>query len=776
MKDKIINLPDLQLHTLSSLKQSSSPVNTWDADNKLCRSSVSAAPYTSKTQFKFEKNEDTLNECLSLSFAYKKKNILRFFFLLIEKLGDSTGASPHSQAQSSNLSTTQLYIISRWHRSGYGTTSSHAAATTFSQSNRNGKAAICGKVDPITVHKTAQVIRPLAHGFAALFAFYEQSYTVYIRLQNWVSTAAAWTEGLSYPLLRNPFSIRRIQAYSHLQLSAGHNPILVIPFFLIPYVIIFGLLFTFLCLNFGENIFVYNAAMPNLINLSGATTLSQSAAIATTTASPLSMSYGFAASSLINLGASFWISLNSTFMGVPFIAIEILRLANYSSKIFIVWGFLKIWKGIRTGPSSKDEYIIQTRIFIKNKKRFTDIEGITKFLPILKTCVESLQFKNYSSNIWRWLSSFQSLVLQFSLGRRDAMVMPAYRNYQLTPRPKSYPKGYLFIGPPGTGKTLLAQAVAGEAGVPLICLSASEIQKQIDIGTKIGAIRLRNLFLKAKQKSPCILFFDEIDSIGRGGVTASSLGSAENTSFSENGSAECDEVVAPPMPWPGDPTTVTTMSTSDSLTAGVKHDITLFTEFLIQMDSVRVEDKLIIIGTTNFFTNLDCAFIRSGRFDRIIGLQYPGTKTRFDLLKLYTQKQGCEWDIKDGFTEPSNPTKFLSLQSDAAPPLPSQGSKLSTQKVLELTTAPADTALLRLCRNPVSVQSKDLLDPLMYFAKKTKGFTAADLAKVANESLLYICKIKLKEVNSNSSCKAVVHTYKSLEQGIKKISSRDKYL
>jgi hypothetical protein len=317
---------------------------------------------------------------------------------------------------------------------------------------------------------------------------------------------------------------------------------------------------------------------------------------------------------------------------------EVLRLSHFSSKLFILWGFLTIWKGVRPSKSTRNEYIIQTRLLTpnKNRKRFQDVEGVEKFFPIFKTLLESFSSQKLGGLKTKVSTSlargFTAAKLSGYVVTREAPQSPNQQNFHgLNSSIKMiHPKGYLFIGPPGTGKTLLAQAIAGEAQVNLICLSASEIQKQIDIGTRIGAIRLRNLFEQARKNTPCILFLDEIDAIGR----------ARNESM----------------------------------------DLKLFTEFLIQMDSFSVKDGFILIGTTNFLSSLDSAFIRSGRFDRIIGLNYPGKQTRIAILKLYTQK----------------------------------GKNIFDQSI-----------------------------SWNYFGEKTKGLSAADLAKVVNESSLYLIQLQI---------------------------------
>jgi hypothetical protein len=287
---------------------------------------------------------------------------------------------------------------------------------------------------------------------------------------------------------------------------------------------------------------------------------------------------------------------------------ELLRLSYLSSKIFMLWGFSSIIQNVKP-KSSKNDFKMNTRFIPiqKNKKRFADVEGIEKFLPVLTTLVESFGKGSPSFPFEPKSVLTSSPPLKNNFLQRTLI---SEKNLSLNKKLFNHPKGYLFIGPPGTGKTLLAQAVAGEAQVNLICLSASEIQKQIDIGTRIGAIRLRNLFEHARKSTPCILFLDEIDAIGR----------ARNESM----------------------------------------DLKLFTEFLIQMDSFSVKDGFIVIGTTNFLSSLDSAFVRSGRFDRIIGLNYPGKQTRIAILKLYTKKGQNTFDNSISWNDFGEITKGLS--------------------------------------------------------------------------------------------------------------------
>ena len=152
------------------------------------------------------------------------------------------------------------------------------------------------------------------------------------------------------------------------------------------------------------------------------------------------------------------------------------------------------------------------------------------------------------------------------------------------------PKGALLVGPPGTGKTLLAKAVAGEADVPFFATSGSEF---VEMFVGVGASRVRDLFKKAKDKSPSILFIDEIDAVGkkRGGR------------FGGN-----DE-----------------------------RDNTL-NQLLVEMDGFGTETSVIVLAATNRADILDPALLRPGRFDRQVEVGLPDRKDREEIVKIYLKK------------------------------------------------------------------------------------------------------------------------------------------
>ena len=154
------------------------------------------------------------------------------------------------------------------------------------------------------------------------------------------------------------------------------------------------------------------------------------------------------------------------------------------------------------------------------------------------------------------------------------------------------PKGVLLVGPPGTGKTLLAKAIAGEAKVPFFAISGSDFEEMF-VG--VGASRMRDMFAEAKKHAPCIVFIDEIDSIGQKRTGAGAIG----------GSHAYEQ-------------TLNTM--------------------LVEMDGFDANEGVIVIAATNRPDTLDSALLRPGRFDRQVVVELPSLKGREDILKLHGAK------------------------------------------------------------------------------------------------------------------------------------------
>ena len=152
------------------------------------------------------------------------------------------------------------------------------------------------------------------------------------------------------------------------------------------------------------------------------------------------------------------------------------------------------------------------------------------------------------------------------------------------------PKGVLLVGPPGTGKTLLARAIAGEADVPFFSISASEF---VEMFVGVGAGRVRDLFKSAKSKSPCIVFIDEIDSIGR--QRGAGIG---------GGNDEREQTL---------------------------------NQLLTEMDGFETNNGVIVIAATNRPDILDRALTRPGRFDRRIDISLPDRKARHKILSVHAR-------------------------------------------------------------------------------------------------------------------------------------------
>lgn len=157
------------------------------------------------------------------------------------------------------------------------------------------------------------------------------------------------------------------------------------------------------------------------------------------------------------------------------------------------------------------------------------------------------------------------------------------------------PKGVIFYGEPGTGKTLMAKAIAGEANVPFFYASGSDF---VEMYVGVGAKRVRDLFNKARNNSPCIIFIDEIDAVG------GKRGMSNNN----------------------------------------EKDQTL-NQLLTELDGFNKSSQIVVIAATNRIDMLDSALVRSGRFDKHIAIRLPDIKDRENILKLHSKDKTLAWDV-----------------------------------------------------------------------------------------------------------------------------------
>eukprot|EP00850_Spirogloea_muscicola_P009306 SM000052S17698 [mRNA] locus=s52:102322:106085:- [translate_table: standard] len=160
------------------------------------------------------------------------------------------------------------------------------------------------------------------------------------------------------------------------------------------------------------------------------------------------------------------------------------------------------------------------------------------------------------------------------------------------------PKGVLLVGPPGTGKTLLAKAIAGEAGVPFFSISGSEF---VEMFVGVGASRVRDLFKKAKENAPCIVFVDEIDAVGRQRGTGIGGGNDEREQT--------------------------------------------LNQLLTEMDGFEGNTGVIVIAATNRADILDAALLRPGRFDRQVQVDVPDVRGRTEILKVHGANKKFQDDV-----------------------------------------------------------------------------------------------------------------------------------
>jgi cell division protease FtsH len=242
----------------------------------------------------------------------------------------------------------------------------------------------------------------------------------------------------------------------------------------------------------------------------------------------------------------------------------------------------------------------------------------------------------------------------------DFLKLPA-RYLQMGAR---IPKGVLLVGPPGTGKTLLAKAIAGEAGVPFFSISGSDF---VEMFVGVGASRVRSLFEEAKKNSPCIIFIDEIDAVGR--QRGAGLGGGHD-----------------------------------------EREQTL-NQLLVEMDGFGVNEGIVMIAATNRPDILDPALLRPGRFDRQIMVGAPDVKGREEILKVHTKKKPLQEDVK--------------------------------------------------------------LDVL---AKRTPGFSGADLENLANEAALLAVRREKKQISMSEMEEAITKVIAGPEKKSRVITEHDRKL
>ena len=186
------------------------------------------------------------------------------------------------------------------------------------------------------------------------------------------------------------------------------------------------------------------------------------------------------------------------------------------------------------------------------------------------------------------------------------------------------PKGVLLVGPPGTGKTLLARAVAGEAGVPFFSIAGSEF---VEMFVGMGASKVRDLFKQADEKAPCIVFIDEIDTIGKKRDGGANLGGNDEREQTLN-------------------------------------------QLLTEMDGFDAAKGVVILAATNRPESLDPALTRPGRFDRRVPVELPDLKGRESILRLHAKKvrlgPDCDFSVVARMTPGASGAELANIVNEAA--------------------------------------------------------------------------------------------------------------
>ena len=268
-----------------------------------------------------------------------------------------------------------------------------------------------------------------------------------------------------------------------------------------------------------------------------------------------------------------------------------------------------------TGYLPEQEDTLENTLTRQNIEHKVDGTGGSSFLSILTYILPFLLFFGFWIFLMNQMQGGGSRVMSFSKSKAkrmsvdapkitfrdvagvDEAVQELHEIKEFLENPKKFqalgariPKGVLLYGPPGTGKTLLARAVAGEAGVPFFSISGSDF---VEMFVGVGASRVRDLFEQAKQNSPCIIFMDEIDAVGR--HRGAGMGGGHD-----------------------------------------EREQTL-NQLLVEMDGFEMKDNIILIAATNRPDILDPALLRPGRFDRQVVVDRPDRKGRKQILEVHTR-------------------------------------------------------------------------------------------------------------------------------------------
>jgi len=354
---------------------------------------------------------------------------------------------------------------------------------------------------------------------------------------------------------------------------------------------------------------------------------------------------------------------------------EMLNLLTPDEEIRVIYQSNKKFKDLVGGQSLLAEFG-ETLLLARNSKKYFQKMAIAQPQPLMPNIfygffdkwLLSKKILNPSSGLYldsalRYdCSSFWNVLLS----NKDVSKTSFQEKMK-----KLTAKRLLLVGPPGTGKTLFVKAFAGEAEIPIIVESGKTLTSTLEMD---GAERLKDLFKAAREKSPCILFFDEIDTLGpkREKVVTTSLvaeipsqipntlkkiylQTPKETSFhsrtliSQNAQSLNWGILNPAfqtLPTSAekhsqsqDPNMLNIQFTNQRRLSGEKQnrDLVMLTQLLVELDGLTNSQELIVIGATNRPATLDSALTRPGRFGKVIYLDLPGKQKRFSLLKFYSK-------------------------------------------------------------------------------------------------------------------------------------------